>query len=408
MQSIKHLRGVKVMAKNKKIILDMILNIIAATIPVAVLQLIVYPITAKNIGGDEYGLMLTIYSVWIMISNSLGNVLNNVRLLWNGEYEEGEIKGDFNVLLIQWGIINSVVIGAVIVFYCDGFNLVHVGLGIVVSLLVIAKAYLEVGFRLILNYKSIVINNVLQSVGFFIGAYIAAATGIWESIFILGYLFSCIYCVVKTKLLKEPFCKTRIFKRVNKDSNKLIVATVISNMMTYADKLVLYPLMGGTAVSIYYTATILGKMVGMLTGPINSVVLSYISKWKSDNRNLITKILLLGIGLCIIGYVVTLMLSRPVLGMLFPQWIDEVMHYIPITTVNVLLLVLISILSPFVLKFCDMKWQIVINGISVVIYFICALALWSYFGLTGFCFGAMAGTFAKLIIMLGVYYRNKG
>ena len=107
------------MAKNKKIILDMILNIIAATIPVAVLQLIVYPITAKNIGGDEYGLMLTIYSVWIMISNSLGNVLNNVRLLWNGEYEEGEIKGDFNILLIQWGVINAVIIGAVIVFYCD-------------------------------------------------------------------------------------------------------------------------------------------------------------------------------------------------------------------------------------------------------------------------------------------------
>lgn len=396
------------MAKNKKIILDMILNIIAATIPVAVLQLIVYPITAKNIGGDEYGLMLTIYSVWIMISNSLGNVLNNVRLLWNGEYEEGEIKGDFNVLLIQWGFINAVVIGAVIVFYCDGFNLIHVGLGIVVSLLVIAKAYLEVGFRLILNYKSIVINNILQSVGFFIGAYITAATGSWESIFILGYLFSCIYCVVKTKLLNEPFCKTKMFKRVNKDSNKLIVATVISNMMTYADKLVLYPLMGGTAVSIYYTATILGKIVGMLTGPINSVVLSYISKWKSDNRNLITKILLLGIGLCIIGYVVTLVLSRPVLGMLFPQWIDEVMHYIPITTVNVLLLVLISMLSPFVLKFCDMKWQIVISGISVVIYFICALVLWNYFGLTGFCFGAMAGTFVKLIIMLCVYYRNKG
>lgn len=396
------------MAKNKKIILDMILNIIAATIPVAVLQLIVYPITAKNIGGDEYGLMLTIYSVWIMISNSLGNVLNNVRLLWNGEYEEGEIKGDFNILLIQWGVINAVIIGAVIVFYCDGFNLVHVGLGIVVSLLVIAKAYLEVGFRLILNYKSIVINNIMQSMGFFIGAYITVITGIWESIFILGYLFSCIYCLIKTKLLREPFCKTKIFERVNKDSNKLIIATVISNMMTYADKLVLYPLMGGTAVSIYYTATILGKIMGMLTGPINSVILSYISKWKADNRNLITKILLLGIGLCIIGYVVTLVLSRPVLGMLFPQWVDEVMHYIPITTVNVLLLVLISMLSPFVLKFCDMKWQIVISGISVVIYFICALVLWNYFGLTGFCFGAMAGTFVKLIIMLCVYYRNKG
>ena len=80
----------------KKIVLDMFLNIIAATVPVAVLQLVVYPVTAKNIGGNEYGLMLTIYSVWIMISNSLGNVLNNIRLLYDKDYKDD--KGDFNIL----------------------------------------------------------------------------------------------------------------------------------------------------------------------------------------------------------------------------------------------------------------------------------------------------------------------
>ena len=162
--------------------------------------------------------------------------------------------------------------------------------------------------------------------------------------------------------------------------------------------------MGGYAVSIYYTAAILGKIVGMVTGPINSVILSYISKWESNNRRLITKILLLGIVLCIVGYIITMIVSRPVLNILFPQWVDEVMHYIPITTINVLLLVLISILSPFVLKFCDIKWQIIINGAGVVVYFVCALALWIAFGLTGFCIGVMIGTFTKLIIMIVVYY----
>lgn len=386
----------------KKIVLDMFLNIIAATVPVAVLQLVVYPVTAKNIGGNEYGLMLTIYSVWIMISNSLGNVLNNIRLLYDKDYKDD--KGDFNILFLRWSIINVLAIGIIIVFYCGGFSWSHLLLGIFVSLLIITKAYLEVGFRLILNYKAIVINNILQSIGFIIGAYIASVTGIWEFIFILGYVFSCIYCAVKTKLLEEPFRKTSMFKAVDKDVNRLTVATIISNIMTYADKLILYPLMGGYAVSIYYTAAILGKIVGMVTGPINSVILSYISKWESNNRRLITKILLLGIVLCIVGYIITMIVSRPVLNILFPQWVDEVMHYIPITTINVLLLVLISILSPFVLKFCDIKWQIIINGAGVVVYFVCALALWIAFGLTGFCIGVMIGTFTKLIIMIVVYY----
>ena len=393
-----------IMKQKKQIIFDMVLNIIAVTVPVAVLQLVIYPVTARNIGSEEYGLMLTIYSVLIMVSNSLGNVLNNVRLLRDNEYEKNEEKGDFNILFLRWNIMGALIIGGAIVFYCDGFNARHLLFGLVISLFIVTKAYLEVGFRLILNYKAIVINNLLQSVGFLIGAYITVVTGIWEAIFVLGYLFSCIFCAFRTKLLKEPYKRTFMFKNTRKDVNKLTVATIISNMMTYADKLVLYPLMGGTAVSIYYTATILGKIVGMLTSPINNVILSYISKWEHNNHTLIKKILLFGLVLCLIGYCVTMLISRPVIGFLFPQWVDEVMHYIPITTVNVLLLVLAAILSPFVLKFCDMKWQIAINGTGFVIYFACALILWKIFGLIGFCFGVMAGNFSKLIIMISVYY----
>lgn len=387
-------------------ITDMLLNIIAATVPIAILQLLVYPMTAKIIGSDEYGLMLTIYSVWIIISNSLGNVLNNVRLLYNAEYEEEQIEGDFIVLFKRWSIISSFIVCIIIILYCQGFNAEHVILGVIVSLLIITKAYIEVGFRLELNYKAIVVNNILQSGGFVIGAYITAISGIWESIFILGYLFSCIFCIVKTKLLSEPNQRTQLFHVVRKDTNRLIIATIIGNMMNYADKLILYPLMGGYAVSVYYTATILGKMVGMLTGPINSVILSYIARWQSNRKNILNKVLLLGIVLCAVGYVMTLFLSRPVIGLLFPQWVDEVMHYIPITTINVLLLALISIISPFVLKFCAMKWQIVINGISVAIYFVSALVLWHYFSLMGFCVGVTCGTFVKLLVMISIYYRK--
>ena len=127
------------MSNKKKIVVDMCLNIIAVTIPVAVLQLIVYPITAKSIGGDSYGLMITIYSVWIMNSNSLGNVLNNIRLLYENAYLKQNIKGDFNILLGRWGLINSIIICGIIIFYCKGLYAEHIILGIIISLLIITK-----------------------------------------------------------------------------------------------------------------------------------------------------------------------------------------------------------------------------------------------------------------------------
>lgn len=395
------------MASKRQICIDMILNIIAVTVPVVILQLVIYPITAEKIGGEEYGLMLTVYSIWIMISNSLGNVLNAIRLLYDHEYKEKNIEGDFMFLCRKWGLINCALICGIIIFYCKEVNLEHIILGIIVSLLIFIKAYTEVGFRIILNYKAIVINNILQSIGFLIGFYITIKFEVWECIFIFGYLMSCVYCILKTKLYKESYRKTELFKCVNKDINNLILATVIGTMMDYADKLILYPLMGGTAVSIYYTATILGRVVGMLTGPINSVILSYISKWKENKKHILTKAIGLGVCLCIIGYIITIFVSKPVIGLLFPQWVNEVMIYLPVTTINVLLLALISMVSPFILKFCDMKWQIMINGISVGMYFICSLTLWNFFGLMGFCIGTIIGSFTKLLIMLILYYNRK-
>lgn len=392
------------MGIRKKIVYDMILNIIAVAIPIAILQLLVYPITAERLGGTEYGLMLTIYSMWIMISNSLGNVLNNIRLLNNTMYEdEGVVTGDFAIILKRWSIINAIVVFGIIIIYCGGFHFIHVFLGTVVAALILLKAYLEVGFRIKLNYKYIVYNNLLQSAGFLIGCYISAYTGVWECIFICGYLFSCIFCVFYTNLLKEEQIKTKYYHKIVRESNNLFVASILGNLMNYADKLVLYPLMGGYAVSVYYTATILGKIVGMLTSPINNVILSYIVKYDVSQKGMMYKALAIGSAIVLIGYGATILAADPILSVLFPKWVDEVLMYLPVTTITVCLMTLIAIIQPFVLKFCDMKWQIIIMGSGSATYFVSALILWNYMGLMGFCLGTVIGAAVKLLIMLIVY-----
>ncbi len=392
------------MIKNKKFIIDMMLNITAVGLPIAVLQLVVYPITAKLISGDSYGLMLTIYSVWVMISNSIGNALNNIRLLKGNEYKERELEGDFQDLLSVWNIFNAVILFIFLIVYEGGFSILHVTLGLIISVLFLTRAYIEVEFRIHLNYKAIVIEHILQCIGHLAGLGLLLATGIWEWIFLLGYLFSVTYCVRKTSLLKEKRGKTVLYKQTRNDFYSLIVSTIISNITKYADKLVLYPLMGGTAVAIYYTATIIGKITGMLTNPINSVILSYISRWNQDKRGIYIKVVAVSCVIGLVGYGVTMLLGRPVIGFLFPQWVDEVMIYLPVTTIAVMLGVVTSILHPFVLKFCAMKWQIIINLVASIVYFVFALLLWRSMGLMGFCIGTVIGMLSKFIMMIVVYF----
>lgn len=139
------------MIKNRKFFTDIILNIIAGAMPMAMLQLIIYPKIAKVAGGDEYGLMLTIYSVWIMVSNSLGNVLNNIKLLKYPQYRKNGYAGDMPVILRNWTALNTLIVFAAVWAYCGEFSVSHVVLGILIAGAILLRAYLEVGFRIKLD-----------------------------------------------------------------------------------------------------------------------------------------------------------------------------------------------------------------------------------------------------------------
>ena len=397
----------KIQNKKIRLVLDMGLNIFAVGFPVAMLQLIVYPFISRKTDTDSYGLMITMYSAWMVLSNSLGNVLNNIRLLHQNEYEEKNITGDFNILLRRWEVINLTVVLILTLYYVQRFNITDIIFSLLIATFVLLKAYLEVGFRIKLNYRSILMNGLLQGAGFLLGTLVFSVTGIWQFVFLFGFLFSMTYSAVRTKLLREPCIRTELYGIVSKNTIQYTIATFSNSMMSYADKMVLYPLMGGHAVSVYYTATILGKIVSMLTGPITSVVLSYISKWNQKNRNIFSKVLFSGALLAVLGYFVTLFISRPVIAFLFPQWVQEVMKLLPFTTAAIVIQALNAFLNPFVLKFYDIKWQIVINVSSAGIYFVGALVLWNFYGIIGFCIGTICGQFIKTVIMVVLHLANQ-
>lgn len=387
----------------KKMIMDMVLNVSAAAIPLAILQLVAYPVLSRHITENEYGLMITMYSLWLLISNTLGNVIFNVRLIKNNEYEDKHLRGDFLIIFLQYAVFNIICIAIITLYFNHGFSALHFLLSLVIASVLFIKAYVDVGFRLIIDYRSVTISGFIVGGGFLLGTIIAIETGIWEIIFIIGYSAGCLYTIAKSKLLSEGLKKTSMYHETRTDCLKLTAASIISHIMTYADKLVLFPLMGGKVIAIYYNATLLAKIVGMVTGPSSGVILTYLSKDKNSNQQSFNRMLIIGICVVTAGYFLVILFARPIMGLLYPQWVNEIMRYIPITTINVSILALISILNPFVLKFCDLKWQIVISGGGVAVYFFAALILWHFQGLMGFCVGTVIGSLTRLILILYVH-----
>ena len=392
------------MAGKKQIAADVALNVLATALPLCVLQLVILPLMAGNMGEGEYGLVVTTLSVFNVLPGVFGIALNNVRLVFQNKYDQAGVRGDFNAILLCSGLVCAAV--CVVLLVSFGTNdLVLLLLVFVASLAWIAREYFLVAFRLKIDYKSILACNVVQTVGYALGYGLFLTAHQWVLVYLVGQGLSLLYIVCKSDLHREPLQLTRLLKDVISSAAALSVSQFLSKFMAYSDRILLFPLLGGGAVGVYYISTLMGKIVSMAVTPINSVMLTYLSKRKSSDRprRAFLVAMLTALAVCIAAYIAVMALGGPVLGFLYPAYVDEAMVYLPVTSITAFAYVLISVAQPFTLKYYSMRWQILINGSTCIAYVLLGLSLLSEFGLMGFCIGALVANVLKLLIMLAIY-----
>ena len=390
---------------SKKIINDMLLNLIATAIPVAVLQLIILPMLSKRMESDEYGLAATMLSVFNVIPASFGNVLNNIRLLYENKYRKNQYSGDFQIILLVMCILNFIIMTILTIYYEGSLKAIHLFLILITSFVWLLKEYYIVAFRIQINYKAIVLNNLIMVIGYGIGFVLYVWSDYWQMIYLAGYAFSLVYVMRRSDLWREKISITSFFRYTSIQTILLFISGLFTRILGYADRMLLYPMLGGTMVSIYFVATLFGKIISMAITPVNSVVLTYLAEKEKKNDKIFKRTLLTGSIVCIISYLFCLILSRPVLGFLYPQYIDNAMPYIFITTATSVLGALVGLVNPFIMKYFDMKWQMAINGGTAVVYVTICLILLHFYELWGFCIGAFVAYIIKLVFMLLIYFR---
>ena len=389
---------IKIPSNLNKISKDIIFNIIANLIPVAVLQLIVLPYIANELGDEKNGQFLTVLALLHFIVPITSNSLSTARLLLNQKYQEDKITGDFNLWLSLYAVLNIglVVIGCL--FYFNKINTIDIISICLLSVVWMIKDYLLVEFRLFLTYSKILINNLFLTLGLLIGAYLFNFFSHWYIIFICGYSVAFMHAVLSTSLLREPFGKTEKFKHLSNVIIKLVAANILGMLAVNMDRLLLFPLAGGAIVSIYFSASIIGKIVTLISSPISNVFLSYFVRIKQlTMKNLYGLLILSGI-LGIMAYGVILLISPLLLRLLYPQWWAESLKYIYITSGISSIELIVALTTPLLLRFNGVNMQMKIQTIYFLLYAVCGLLLYFWGGLKGFAFGVMLATMSKMCL----------
>lgn len=396
----------RVSSNRLKFIGDTLLNLVAFGLPLAILQLFILPALARTIDAEINGLILSLIALFSILPSTLGNALNNTRLLENDAAESGVDDDSYRLILLCSALADAVAVIALTWLYSKHFGW-NVVLMTISATLLLVQEYLKASYRINLNYRPIVVSAFLLSAGYVIGYLVFLLIGEWCAIYLVGQLLSTSYVVMTTDLWRGPCSAGLELRRICLDYGTLLGSNLLGRAVEYADRLLLYPLMGGYSVSVYYTSTILAKLLSTVVTPMNSVVLSYLSRMKKRPMQLFQQAFIACIVVCASAYVMTLFVSRPVLTLMYPQYVDDAMPLIWITTAASYITIISSVLNPFVLKFTSVQYQIVVNALYLVVYVSSALLFLRAFGLIGFCVGSLVAAIVKLLAQLVIYSQGK-
>lgn len=383
------------------IIQDFGLNILASALLTGVTQLLVYPGLSRMIAPDEYGSLLTAMAVVNVIGSSLGGSLNNTRILLQGDYDRQGVIGDYNMIFGILAMITMPLTAAILGVsgLASGVNLLG---STIVAVLVLWRAYYSASYRIRINYRKNLISSVIGVAGYGLGMGLARATGHWSVAFIAGELFACVYIAMTGHIVRDSMRRTGLLVSTLRKYAFLFAGTLLGALNLYLDRFLIYPILGASEVSTYVVASFLGKSVGLLMGPVAGVLLTYYAKASRLSRERFLRQLGIMAAASVVGYISILLVGRPLTFLLYPAIAENAMPYFALANLSSIAFVAGNMIHPSVLRFCDARWQPIVQGGYLAAYIGFGLLGASTAGLWGLCWAVLGVNLARCAAMIAL------
>lgn len=397
--------------KSKGPIIDLIYSFTAYILPTFVIQFLIFPLIARRLTPENNGLFLALFNAVRLCVSLFIIPLSSIRLLKKKEcIDESKFEKGFNFLFLTVTAISLVIVIVLGLFYYKWvFDLYAMIRLIAVLILLATHDYFAIAFRIIIDYKKLLIDNLMIVLGYAVGIFLMLQFGYWELIFISGYVFGLVYTLTKSNMWRAGVQRF-IKKETIKEYCQLSISSGLNTSTTYCDKMLIYPLIGGLSVSIYNAAAAVSKMMALVSVPLRNVFLSYIvdTDKVSISSSKRKKVTYLFIGLSIIIYGAFYFASIILCKILYPQYYAKALEFIPIILLAVLLETYAGLLKVYLLRFEKTLLQTITSLTKVSLYLICVLIfnVVFQFGLIGFCLSILISECVHFLMVLIFFIKS--
>lgn len=385
------------MKKNYQPILNLIYSVIGIVFLNAIIQFVLYPFLNKQLGDESFGIVLTMLSMISVISSSLGLSVNYARMVI---VKENETKnGDYNFVLLIFNIIGIAAITIFLIIYRQ-LSIVNVVMLNLLMIITMVRYYGDVEYRKNLNYFSFMIYYILIGVGYGLGCLLYMVIPNWQLAMLIGEIAALVFVFLKGNIFKNFFKRSNNWKKILSLSISLCIGELIANLLLNSDRLLLYIFEDGTSVTTYYVASLIGKIIAMVTGPLNGVIIGYLSRYDNLDKKFkliyISIVLVMGL-LAIIG---CLFISPIFIKILYPNTYDAAMEIIVYAVVGQVVFFCSNVCTTLIIKFYHSNYQLIISIVSLVFYATVSIIGVVVNGLVGFSMGSMFGNVLRLIFIV--------
>lgn len=329
-----------------------------------VLQLAVYPLLNRRMGSAPLGDLLFIMGIVAILCPTAGQSLNTSRLVVRREMDV--TNGDYDRMLLFFGGIGSVI--ALILARTSIKSMPGAVFTVILIMTTIFRYYGDVEYRLSLHYRKYFIYYSVLTAGYLIGFGLYMLTDIWYLIFVTGEVTALAYVSLTGSIFRDFLKKSPYFRIAFKRGGFLLFSYLITNLTLNIDRLVLKFLIDNTAVTQYYVVSLIGKTMVLLVAPVNTIVISYLTRRKEDlNRKQFMKFAGLGLAAAAV-FLVFAQIATPVFIRLFySDLYAGVKPLITIVNISQILGLLSAYLFIVVLTFTGEKWQLILQIMHLVI-----------------------------------------
>jgi len=385
----------------KKLGGDFILSVSAVVIFNGVIQFLLNPYLTEQLGAEKFGTVIYLISL-ISVVGAFGLAANYSRMVVSAKRECS--NGDYNrYFLIIAGVV--IAVSAVGLVALKSFEPMYFIGYSALMFMTILRYYGDVEYRLSCNFKGYFVFYLLIAVGYIIGILLFRFTGSWVITMLIGEALAILFVGLKGKIFKPPFLKKSAnYKENTKSVWTLVPANLVQTVILNADRILVMFFVGSYDVTVFYVATLVGKIVALVTVPLEGLVISYLNKYEDK---ISYKLFLAFTGgaaaLAALMICASTIASHILIPFMYPDEVYQAASpYFIVANAGQVLFFISTVLITFVLKISGENSQLVMNLIYLVTFAAVVIPCIAIWGLWGLAWSVM-GVNLMRVVLVSVY-----